>query len=403
MSHTPSSRPARLRLKRREDRRLRAGHPWVFSNEVDTAVSPLSRFEAGQPVVVEAAGGRPLGAGYVNPRALVCARLVSPDPGQVLDRPLIRKRLRTALALRERLYGAPWYRLVYGDSDRLPGLVLDRYGDIVVGQITTAGMERVKNEIVAAVAELLAPRGFLWRNDGRARELEALPRYTETAAGQVPETVELEEAGARFAVPLAAGQKTGWFYDQRPNRLRLRDYVHGQRVLDVFSYLGAWGIGAAAAGAASVTCVESAARASEFIRRNARNNGLGERVHVIQEDAFHALKELRTQKKKFDLIVLDPPALIQRKKDLKEGLSAYRRLNEAALALLPEEGYLISSSCSCHLSAEQLGDVLRRAALHGKRPLQILETGRQSPDHPLHPAIPETAYLKTLFCRLPPP
>ncbi|MFL6650794.1 MAG: class I SAM-dependent rRNA methyltransferase, partial [Sulfurifustaceae bacterium] len=226
---------ASLRLNKHEDRRLRAGHVWVFSNEVDNRATPLTAFEPGQPVVIEDAGGHALGSGYVNPHALICARLVSRDPRYALDQSLITHRLNVALSLRERLYATPYYRLAFGDSDALPGLVIDRYDDVCVVQITTAGMERVKPEILGALEKVLRPRAVLLRNDSSIRALEGLPSYTETALGEVPATVTLDEDGVQFDVPLAAGQKTGWFYDQRMNRLRLRAYAKGARVLDVFS------------------------------------------------------------------------------------------------------------------------------------------------------------------------
>ena len=391
---------ARLRLNKNEDRRLRAGHVWIFSNEVDNRATPLAQFEPGQPIVIEDAGGHVLGSGYVNPHALICARLVSRDPGYVLDQSLITHRLNIALGLRQRLYEQPYYRLAYGDSDGLPGLVLDRYDDIVVAQITTAGMERLKSEIAAALQKVLRPRALLFRNDSAARELEGLSTYVEPAFGEIPETLEVDEDGARFAVRPTTGQKTGWFYDQRPNRLRLRTYAKGLRVLDVFSYVGAWGIHAARAGAAEVVCVDSSAHAVDEIARNAERNDVAARVRVERADAFDALRALRAARERFDVVVLDPPAFIKRKKDIKEGTQAYQRLNQMAMQVLSKDGMLVSCSCSYHLARGELIDVLLRSSRHIDRFLQIVEQGHQGPDHPLHPAIPETAYLKAFYARL---
>lgn len=391
---------ARLRLNKNEDRRLRAGHVWVFSNEVDTAVTPLAQFEPGQPVLIEDANGHALGTGYVNPHALICARLVSRHSEHVLDQSLITHRLNVALGLRERLYDAPYYRLAFGDSDGLPGLVIDRYGDLAVAQITTAGMERLKNEIAAALAKVIRPSALLFRNDSSARELEGLPRYVETAFGEVPESVTLEENGTRFALSPTTGQKTGWFYDQRPNRARLRRYVRGMKVLDVFSYLGAWGIEAAAAGAESVLCIESSQRAAEAIRANADLNGVGGRVSALHEDAFEALRDLRAARERFDVVVLDPPAFIKRKKDLREGTQAYQRVNQMAMQVLAKDGLLVSCSCSYHMPRDVLVGVLLRTSRHLDRFLALVEEGHQGPDHPVHPAIPETSYLKCFFARV---
>ncbi len=391
---------APLRLSKNEDRRLRAGHVWVFSNEVDTKLTPLAQFEPGQPVLIEAAGGQVIGTGYVNPHALICARLVSRNPKYTLDQSLLTHRLNIALSLRERLFDTPFYRLAFGDSDGLPGLVVDRYGDIAVVQITTAGMERLKTEIVAALAKVIKPNAILFRNDSSTRELEGLSGYVETALGEIPETITLEENGVKFAVPLLAGQKTGWFYDQRPNRARLRHYVKGLRVLDVFSYLGAWGLQAAAAGAASVTCVDSSPKAVEGIRANAELNGMADKVSVEREDAFEMLRRLRAAREHFDVVVIDPPAFIKRKKDIKEGTQAYQRLNQMAMQVLAKDGILVSCSCSYHLHRDELRDILLKGSRHIDRFLEIIEEGHQGPDHPMHPAIPETGYLKAFFARL---
>ncbi|MHB8534740.1 MAG: class I SAM-dependent rRNA methyltransferase [Sulfuricaulis sp.] len=391
---------APLRLNKNEERRLRAGHVWVFSNEVDTKLTPLTQFEPGQPVLIEDAAGHALGTGYVNPHALICARLVSRDPKYTLDQSLLTHRLKVALSLRDRLFDTPYYRLAFGDSDGLSGLVVDRYGDVLVAQIATAGMERLKNEIVAALVKVLRPSAILFRNDTSGRELEGLTGYVETALGEVPESIVLEENSVKFAVPLHTGQKTGWFYDQRPNRTRLRHYVKGLRVLDVFSYLGAWGVQAAVAGAESVLCVDSSPKAVEGIAHNATLNDVAARVRVEREDAFDLLRRLRAARERFDVVVLDPPAFIKRKKDIKEGTQAYQRLNQMAMQVLSKDGFLVSSSCSYHLDRDSLRDILLKSSRHIDRYLEIVEQGHQGPDHPMHPAITETAYLKTMFARL---
>lgn len=391
---------ATLRLNKNEDRRLRAGHVWVFSNEIDARATPLSQFEPGQPVLIEDAAGHALGSGYVNPHALICARLVSRDPAHVLDRSLITHRLNIALALRERLFSEPYYRLAFGDSDGLPGLVVDRYGDVCVVQLTTAGMERVKTEVITALEKVIRPRAILLRNDSSIRALEGLASYTETALGEVPQTVLVSENDVRYEVPLAGGQKTGWFYDQRMNRARLRAYAKGARVLDVFSYLGGFGLQAAAAGAQSVLCADTSAAAVAGIRHNAELNGFGERVRVEQDDAFELLRRLRAEHERFDIVVLDPPAFIKRKKDIKEGTDAYRRINQMAMQVLSKDGVLVSCSCSYHLPRDALRDVLLRTSRHLDRFLALIEEGHQAPDHPVHPAIPETAYLKVFIARV---
>lgn len=389
---------APLILKKNEERRLRAGHLWVFSNEVDTARTPLKAFAPGDPVEIQAASGHVIGSGYVNPNSLIAARILSRDPQHPPGRSLLVHRLNIALALRERLYPKPYYRLAFGESDGLPGLVVDRYGDVLVAQITAAGMERMKADVVAALEKVIRPTAILFRNDVGVRELEGLPLYTETALGDVPDTVTVEEHGLRFEVPLGGGQKTGWFFDQHDNRGRLLRYVPGRRVLDVFSYVGAWGIQAAAHGAAAVSCVDSSAQALQWVQRNAALNGVIVTPH--EADAFDALKALREAGQKFDVVVLDPPAFVKRKKDLAAGREAYRRLNQLGMQLLDRDGLLVSCSCSHHMPGEDLLAAVQAAARHLGREAQLLEQGMQAPDHPVHPAIPETAYLKAFYLRV---
>jgi 23S rRNA (cytosine1962-C5)-methyltransferase len=390
-----------LRLKRGEDQRIRAGHLWVFSNEVDVAHTPLTAFEPGAPVQIQDARGMAVGSGYVNPRSLICARLVSRHPDRPLNEELLRRRLGGALALRERLFGAePFYRLVYGESDGLPGLIVDRFGDVLVAQITTAGMERVREEVVAALVELVHPAGVLLRNDTGSRELEGLESYVEVAHGTVPERAEIRENGVRFVVPLAGGQKTGWFYDHRDNRARLSRYVSGRRVLDVFSYAGGWGVQAAVRGASEVVCVDSSASALQLLGESAELNGVADRMSTLQDDAFDALRDLGHAGERFDLIVLDPPAFIKRRKDQKQGEKAYQKINRLALELLPRDGILVSASCSFHMGRDALLNAILRAGRDTERELQILEEGHQAPDHPVHPAIPETSYLKAFIARV---
>jgi 23S rRNA (cytosine1962-C5)-methyltransferase len=387
-----------LKLKRGEDRRIRAGHLWIFSNEVDTDATPLTRLAPGALVAVHSDRDQFLGHAYVNPRALICARIVGRDPEQPFDHSLIVHRLRVALALRERLYEAPYYRAVFGESDGLPGLVLDRYGELVVGQIATVGMEALKEGVAAGVRDVLAPRGLFWKNDSGARELENLPKVAEAAFGEVPETIEAVEQGLTFAAPLAGGQKTGWFYDQTANRERLRRYVApGARVLDVCSYVGAWAIVALKAGAGAAACIDSSQSALALAQRNAEANGLT--LETLRGDAFDVLKALHERGERFDVVILDPPAFIKRKKDIPQGQAAYRKLNQLALSLIVRDGILVSCSCSYHLAADDLLAAIQTAARHTGRLVQVLESGGQSPDHPIHPAIPETRYLKAFFCR----
>lgn len=393
----PMSSLPELRLKAHEERRLRAGHLWVYSNEVDTAKSPLAGIEPGSLCRIVDARGKPLGLGTVNPHTLLCARLLTSQAEASINGDWFARRIRSAQALRERLYPAPYYRLVYGESDGLPGLVIDRYGDLCVVQVATAGMERLKPALIEGLRQTLAPRGIFFRNDTAMRETEGLPAANE-AVGDVPETVGIEEAGVKFEIPVQTGQKTGWFYDQRANRDRLASYVRGRSFLDVFSYIGGWSLRALKAGATSATAVDSSAPALEAAARNAELNGLA--LETLKGQALDTLRELRAQQRRFDVVVVDPPALIKRKKDQDAGMAHYGALNRAAMDLLSEDGILMSCSCSHHLDAESLQRILLRESRAVGRRLQILEQGGQGPDHPVHPAIPETRYLKAFFCRV---
>jgi 23S rRNA (cytosine1962-C5)-methyltransferase len=403
MPELASSEPGRaaqlpaLRLKRNEDRRLHAGHLWVFSNEVDTQQTPLTKFKAGELVRVLAHNDRSLGLAYVNPQSLISARLLG--TWRLPDAAWFAERMRIALALRERLYPEPYYRVVYGEADGLPGLVIDRYGVQCVVQIGTAGMELLKVQIQEAVLQVMQCETLLFKNDGAARELEGLPSYIEVAKGKLDELGLVVEGGLRFRVPLAEGQKTGWFFDQAANRQALTKYVRkGARVLDVFSYVGAWGARAAQAGAAEVTCVDSSAAALELALKNAEHNSL--KLTTRKGDAFEVLEALVKERAQFDIVVIDPPAFAKRKKDLPKALAAYKRLNQLAMQLLAREGILVSCSCSYHVSAAELEEATAKAARAADKHVQLLEMGGQAPDHPVHPAIPETRYLKAYFCRV---
>jgi 23S rRNA (cytosine1962-C5)-methyltransferase len=347
-------------------------------------------------VRLNSAEGRFLGYGGCNPHSLIAVRIFSRDISRPPDRSLLVHRLKVALALRERLYRDDCYRLLFADGDGVPGLIADRFGEVVVLQAGTAGIEAMKGDVVDAVQKVLAPAGILWRNDSGVREFERLERYVEVAAGEVPEEVRVVEQGLEFTAPIRGGQKTGWFYDQRDNRARLERYRPAS-LLDVFSYTGAWGLSAAARGARA-TLVDSSPAALEIARLDAGR--LGMEVETVQGQAFDVLKALAEDGRRFAAVVVDPPAFIKRRKDHKSGLAAYQRINQLAMRLLEGDGLLVSCSCSFHLSQDELLLAIQRAARHLGKFVQVLELGGQSADHPSHPAIPETRYLKAAFCRV---
>jgi 23S rRNA (cytosine1962-C5)-methyltransferase len=388
-----------LYLKRNEDRRLRQGHLWFYANEIDNKRSPLKDLSPGAQVHLLSHRGALLGSAYVNPHTLLCGRLICRQ-GRPLDRTLLAQRLLHALTIRNHLFESSYYRLVYGESDLLPGLIVDRFGDHLSVQCNTAGMELLREDLFGCLVELLAPKSILLRNDAGVRSLEGLSQEITTAYGQVPDELEIQENGIRFLAASQTGQKTGWFYDQRGNRAMLRAYVKGRRLLDVFSYVGGFGVTGGFFGAREIWCVDSSRPALELAERNSIRNGLGDRFTGLQGDAFEVLRGLYEDGERFEVIVVDPPAFIKRKKDREAGLKAYRRINELAMKLLTRGGILFSASCSMHLQRDDLVEVLRGAAIAQHKHLRILEEGSQGPDHPIHPAIPETKYLKGLLAHV---
>jgi 23S rRNA (cytosine1962-C5)-methyltransferase len=389
-----------LKLKKNEERRLRNGHSWIYSNEVDTKVTPLKSFTPGEEVIVEAHDKTPIGIAYVNPHSLIAGRLISRNISTRFDEDFLLNKFQIALALRTRLYDKPFYRLAFGDSDGLPGIVIDRFNDVLVVQLNTAGADAKKEPIITALRRLLPDlKGILFRNDSSARLQEGLATEVVIGWGEAPETIIVEENDTLFHAPIWQGQKTGWFYDHRLNREAIQKYVKGKRVLDVFSYLGAWGLQAAKKGAKEVVCIDSSALATQWIKDNAKLNAIDEKVTVICDDAFDALKNLNQAKEKFDVIIIDPPAFAKKQKDIKEGLLAYQRINELALKLLAEDGILVSCSCSMHVAYSDLVHAIRKAAHRTQAEIQILERGHQAQDHPVHATIPETDYLKMVVGR----
>ena len=402
-----------LILKKNEERRIRAGHLWVFSNEIDTTRTPLKAFAPGESAVLRDAAGRALGTVYVNPNSLIAARLVSSRPEEPLSAGLIAERLRAAAAWRDQIYKTPYYRLVHAEGDGLPGLVIDRYNDIFVAQVGTAGMEAHKDALLQAVTDLFNPALLLLRNDLPGRELEGLPSGPECAvkvavgALNAAAAAELEvlEQGLAFAAPLSRGQKTGWFYDQRDNRARAAALAAavapGGSVLDAFSYVGGFGCAvAAAAQAKELTFLDASADALRLAEKNAARNLAHTDTATLAGDAVELLANLREAGREFKVVCLDPPAFIKRKKDETAGLGAYQRCNELALDLVADDGVLVTSSCSQHLTLEAFRQVLARAAARRRKTVQIIGLGRQGADHPVPPAMPELEYLKTFFLRI---
>jgi len=383
--------PARLVLRRGEDRRVRGGHPWIFSNEV---ASWEGAVEDGGLADVTDQRGAFLGVAYVNRHSLICARVLT-RRRDAIDAAFFVRRFERARRLREGVFaGEPAMRLVYGESDQLPGLVVDRYGDWLAVQVLTLGIERRLDEVREALERVFAPRGAVYVGDSPMRALEGLPRRRETWWGDVPERVRVDVGGFALDVDLVGGQKTGLFLDQRENRLRAERRAAGRRALDCFCYQGEWSLHLARGGATSVLAIDSSEPALAAAAANAERAGFADRISFRRGSAFDELRQLERDGERFGLVVLDPPALVKSRRHMAAGARAYRELNRAAMGLLEEDGVLVTCSCSHHLDDALFRQVLLEAARLARRPMRVLDWAGEAPDHPQLLAVPETHYLK---------
>jgi len=389
---------ARIRLKKNEDRRLRAGHLWIFSNEIANIDKD---FAPGETVDVISHAGGWLGRGYINPRSLIAVRLLTREKEEI-DQDFFANRIARALALRRRLFpGEETFRVVFGESDGLPGLVIDKYGDALVAQVSTLGMQtRLAQALGALPAAGLEARVIALRTDTPMAELEGFPEETRILSGELDSPVQIELDGLRFAVDILEGQKTGFYLDQRENRWAAASLLRGLRVLDCFCYTGAWSLTAASAGAERVMGIDSSGRAIEMARHNAELNSLSPTCSFDKADVFARLEALADAGEKFGCVILDPPALVKSKRHLKQAEAAYEKLNRLAMRLLEPDGLLISCSCSFHISRESFRQILSSAARKSRRSVSALEWRGQARDHPTLLAMPETAYLKCAIMRV---
>ncbi len=367
-----------------------AGHLWIFSNQVRSRPAGLPD---GEIVEVTNESGRSLGTGYYNAKSLIAVRLLSRAVVAVDER-FFKSSIEEALKLRAgRQAGS--FRVVNSESDFLPGLVIDKYEDQIVVQLLTAGMERQKGHIIAAVKEVLRPRAVVLRNDSPSRKEEGLPCYIEAADGSVDREAVIQVGPLRFLVDVLSGHKTGFYFDQRENRLLMEGFSPGRNVLDLFCYTGGFGLHALYFGARAVTFVDASAQALDLCRENARLNGLSGGAFV-RADAFDFLKSATEQ---YEVIVLDPPSFIKSKKKLREGEKGYIDLHKKALKHLSREGHVFTFSCSYHMKRSRFRDMVRIAA-YGHADVYLIRELAQAPDHPVLLTIPETDYLKGLIVRV---
>ncbi|MCI0409482.1 MAG: class I SAM-dependent rRNA methyltransferase, partial [Acidobacteria bacterium] len=381
----------RVTLHKGRERRPLAGHPWIYQGEIQWVEKDPA---PGELVEVRDARDRFVGRGYINPRSQISVRLLTWQD-EAIDEAFMRRRVQSAIDLRKRCVAdVQGYRVIFGEADLLPGLIVDRYGDILVVQFLTAGIEALSGLIVSVLLDLLRPSGIYARNDAPARELERLQRTAGFLHGQFDTLLQISEGGVRFWVDVAAGQKTGLFLDQRENRLRLRAFAEGREALDAFCYTGGFGLHAAVAGARSVLGIELSKDAAALAVKNAELNGLGETIQVVEGNAFDELRSMDREGRRFDLIVLDPPAFTKGKEALDSALRGYKEINLRAMKLLREEGILVTCSCSYHLSTELFREMLVEAAADAHRRFRLVEFRRQAQDHPVLLSVRETSYLK---------
>ena len=385
-----------ISVKPKEGRKARNGAPWIFSNEIvmDAAAKALM---PGQLVDVKGDDGQDFGTGYFNPKSLIAVRLLARECGAAVDATFFATHLGRALKLRQALYDKPFYRLIHAEGDGLAGLTIDRFADTLVVQMTTAGMEALLTPLKMALESLLAPENIILRNDAPARSLEGLDLYVRAETGAMGR-IAVEENGVRYFADLGQGQKTGWYYDQRDNRAFIAGLAQGKSLLDAYSYTGGFGILAARAGASEVMCLDSSAPALSLAEDSAAANKVS--IRAVKADVFEEFERLSVQNEKFDIVVADPPPFVKSKKDLEPGAKAYRKLARLAASVTAPGGFLLLASCSHNIPAERFTSECAAGILRTGRKASLIRSAGAGPDHPVHPMLPESAYLKAFVYAL---
>jgi 23S rRNA (cytosine1962-C5)-methyltransferase len=393
-----SSHPI-IRLKVREGRRVLAGAPWIFSNEIamDARTKALA---PGSLVNVQTNDARGLGTGYFNPKSLIAVRILDSVPDAEIGDAFFASHFARALGRRAVFYPEHYYRLVHAEGDGLPGLTIDRLGETCVVQVTTAGMEALAEPMLEALEEVVAPKHVMLRNDTPSRVLEGLEQYVRAPRGEIPSRFTLTENGARYFADPVSGQKTGWYFDQRDNRAFVAQLAGGRTVLDCYCHTGGFALLAAKAGAKEVVGIDSSAPALALAEEAATANGVGGACKFVKADVLAELERLAGAGETFDIVIADPPPFVKARKDLEAGARAYRKLARLAASVTAANGYLLLASCSHNMPRERFGlECAIGIARTGRRAALIRDAGA-SPDHPVHPMLPETAYLKALVYAL---
>jgi len=382
----------KIRLKKNEDKRIKEGHLWIFSNEIDESSEAKGE---GELVEIEDYRGNFLAKGYYNRHSLIAVRILSYNKDEIIDQGFFFKRMEQALKYRQRVYPQfSSYRVVYSEGDFLPGLIIDKYEKNLVLQILTSGMERFEQDLIQACENLFSPARIVLRNDTSFRELEGLVLGVKILKGDIENPALIEEFGLKFFVDLKEGQKTGFFFDQKENRLMGAIYAKNRKVLDCFCYTGAWSIASAKNGAKGILGIDSSAKSLELAQKNAKLNEVEKLCTFVKGDAFEILRGLVQKGEKFDMVMLDPPAFVKSKSKLVEGLKGYKEINLQALKLLDKGGILITCSCSHNLSRDLFMEMIKSSAKDTHKNLRLIEFRTQAKDHPILLSMPETEYLK---------
>jgi 23S rRNA (cytosine1962-C5)-methyltransferase len=388
-----------IRLLAGRDKRARLGHPWIYSNEVamDAGAKALP---PGSVVDLIGADGRGVATAFFNPRSLIAARVLARQTGVAVDAAFLAARLRRALALREALFDVPFYRLIHAEGDGLPGLIVDRYGDVIVAQANSAGMDRLTPALVAALMEVLTPRAIVARNDSPVRDLEGLLKENNLLSGKLEGPVEVLENGVRYLCDPLAGQKTGWFFDQRDNHAFMGVLSKGRAVLDLYTYAGGFALQCAARGATRVVAVDRSEGSLALAAKAAELNGLSDRVAFTRAEVFGELERLAERRERFGVVIADPPPFVRSKADLAAGAKGYRKMARLAAALVEPGGFLFAASCSHNIDAARFHEEVARGIQAADRSGRVIRAAGAAPDHPVHPELPESAYLKALVLQL---
>jgi 23S rRNA (cytosine1962-C5)-methyltransferase len=396
---SPTGTLPEIRLQPQRHQRLRMGHPWAYSNEIqmDNSAKALAR---GTLVRVSTSHGENLGTAFFNPHTLIALRMLERNPRVAVDAAWCAAKLRAALALRERLYPGGFYRLIHAEADGFPGLVIDRYGDTLAVQRNAAGIDRLWPELHKAIEAVLAPASIVLRDESHARSLEGLDTASETVHGAVDGPVRLVENGATFFADVAGGQKTGWFYDQRDNRSAVAKVAAGARVLDLYCYGGGFGVQAALGGAVQVVFADRAQAALDLAARAAEANGVAAKCRFDKGEIFDYAANLDAAGERFDVVVCDPPAFAKSRKDVPTALKGYRKAARLAAALVAPNGFLFAASCSHNVEPTNFLEETARGIAETGRSARVLRAAGAGADHPLHPFLPESAYLKALLIAL---